>query len=166
MIDFIVCIDPPSRLRNFKDDFELNRHPERKTSNTDHQSNRHLLAAKNVSEEIGRPVRNSWLVKEISRSGYKHAESDDAHDSVERAQMFFCRGERAQGRSVCGIAASIGIELFAKPANVFCLMVHYGEHSAEEEKAACLHRLDITAERRGRSREANAKFLQSTLCAG
>jgi hypothetical protein len=70
-------------LRNFKDDFELDRHSEWKTRDANDEPNRRLLTPEDFAEQIGRTVCDSWLVKEISRSGYEDTEPDDARDSVE-----------------------------------------------------------------------------------
>src|SRR5664279_5913081 len=77
--------------------------------------------------------------------------------------MILSRCERAQGRGVCCIAASIGTEFFAKPAYIFWLMVHNGKHAAEEEQVARLQGLNVTAKGSGRGWQVNAKFLHSSL---
>ena len=79
----IEHVETPGWLCNFKDDFELNRHPERKTGDADDEPNSSLLTPEDFVEQIGRTVSNSWLVKEISRGGYEDTEPDDACDSVQ-----------------------------------------------------------------------------------
>jgi hypothetical protein len=75
--------------------------------------------------------------------------------------MFFGRSEDAQSCSVGSVPSSFDIELFTKPANVLRFVVDDGEHSAEEQKVARLYRLDVSAERRRRGWEPNAKLLQA-----
>ncbi len=79
--------------------------------------------------------------------------------------MLFGRSEDAQSRGVSGVAPGLGVELLADPADVLRLVVDDGQHSAEEEQVACLHCLDVGAERRRRGRELNAEALQPALCA-
>jgi hypothetical protein len=72
--------------------------------------------------------------------------------------------EDVQCRSVGGISSGLGIELFPKSAKILRLVVHNWEHSAKEEKVACLHRFDVSAKRRRGGWELNAKVLQPAIC--
>src|SRR5262245_41675453 len=72
--------------------------------------------------------------------------------------------EDIQCRSVGGISSGFGIELFRKSAKILRLVVHNWEHSAKEEKVACLHRFDVSAKRRRGGWELNVKVLQPAIC--
>ena len=78
--------------------------------------------------------------------------------------MFLGRREDVQCRSVGGIASSFSIELLPKSAKIRRLVVHNQEHSAEEEKIARLHCLDVSAKARRGGWELNAKVPQPVIC--
>src|SRR5260370_4461845 len=69
-------------LCDFEDDFELNRHPQRKTRDADDQPNCCLLAAKNVEEHVRHSVRNPGLVEEIPGGSHEYAEPHNPSDSI------------------------------------------------------------------------------------
>src|SRR5271156_4715233 len=78
--------------------------------------------------------------------------------------MLFRRGQNSQSRSVGGISSSLSIELFPKPPNILRLVVDNWKHPAKKEQVARLYRLDVSAKRRRRGRELNAKVLQPAIC--
>jgi hypothetical protein len=45
-------------LRDFEDDIKFYRHPERKAGNADHEPNRHLLDAEDISKQVRDRVRD------------------------------------------------------------------------------------------------------------
>jgi len=155
----------PDLLRDFEDNFELDRQAERKTGNADYQPNCHVIAAKDIAEQIRGSVGNPGLVKEVAGGCQEDSEANHARHTIERAQMLFGRGQGAQGRSPNRIAAHFGIQFLPQPAKILRLVIHNREHAAQEEEIACLQRLNVTSERRWSSRKLNAKVLQSALCA-
>ena len=72
----------PVLLGNLKDDIEFDRHPQGKAGNSDHESSRCLLDAKDITKQIRHGVRDSWLVEEVSGGCDEHAKPDDACDLV------------------------------------------------------------------------------------
>jgi hypothetical protein len=86
---------PPKFLRNPKDDFELDAHAEGKAGHADHRANGQFVAAEDLAEQIGGTVSDSWLIEEISRRSYKHAEPNNARDAIKRTRMLPGRCERA-----------------------------------------------------------------------
>src|SRR5277367_745361 len=79
----------------FEDEFEFNRQPERETGNADDHSHRNFLWTKYIAEQVRDCVRHYRLVEKVSMSCHEDAESDNARDFIERAQMLFNRGETA-----------------------------------------------------------------------
>src|SRR5579871_157794 len=77
--------------------------------------------------------------------------------------MLFGRSEDVQSRSVGGIAPSLGIELFSKPANILRLVVDNRKHATKEEKIARLYCLDVSAKRLRNFWELNSKVLQPAI---
>src|SRR5215470_19827542 len=78
--------------------------------------------------------------------------------------MLFGRSQDVQGRNVRCFSPGFDVELFPKPANKLRRVVDNREHPAKEEKVARLHRLDVSAKRRWRGWELNAKVLQLAIC--
>jgi len=78
--------------------------------------------------------------------------------------MLLRRSEDTQSGSVRGISSSFNIELLPQPPNVLRLVIHHWKHPAKKEQIARLHRLDVSAERRWRGWQFNAKILQPLIC--
>jgi hypothetical protein len=84
-------------LCDFEDDFELDRHAERKTGNPDDHSDSGHLAAEDIPEEIRHCIRNPRLVEEISGGRHEDAQPYDTGNSIQRTQVLLSRGKGAQG---------------------------------------------------------------------
>ena len=146
-------------LSDFKDDFEFYRHSEREARNPDQEPNGDFLDAKYISKEVRHGIPYPGLVKEVSMSCHEQAETDNACDSIERAQMLFGSSEGAQSSSVCRVPSRLDIKFFPEPAKILRLMIDNREHAAQKEQVACLHRFDVVAKRSGCRRELNTKVL-------
>ena|SRR5438067_5302540 len=79
--------------------------------------------------------------------------------------MLFCCGKGAQSSGEGGVPSCLGIELFAKPADVLGLVVYNWQHPAQEKKAARLSRFDIRAEWSRGGWELYAKVFEPAFCA-
>src|SRR5205085_3387849 len=105
-------------------------------------------------------VGHLWLIPDMSRCGYQHAESDDARYSVERSQMFSRDCQNVKRRELGRLAPCIHIELGADPTNEFRLTASRREHARQKKQVTCLHRFHIDAERLRWRRQLDAKLFQ------
>ena len=67
--------------------------------------------------------------------------------------------EHIERREVSRLAPRFHIELGVNAPNEFRLVAFRGQHPAQKKQIAGLHRFHIDAERLGRRRELDAKFL-------
>ncbi len=68
---------------DFENEVELDRHSEWKTGHPDHRSDRHLLTSKNVPEQVGGAIGDTWLVKKISVGRHEYAKPYDTRYPIE-----------------------------------------------------------------------------------
>src|SRR2546421_2637136 len=149
--------------RHLENDFQLDRGAERKACDAIHQAARALVFSKDVLQQLRSGVRDFWLIADISRSGYRHAEPDDPRHFVERSQMLPRDSEDVERREVSRLAPRFYIELRADAPNEFCPVTFRGKHPAQKKQIARLHRFHIGTERLRRRREFDAKFFQPLL---
>src|SRR5438445_2646153 len=168
------CVRPalPCYLEN---DFQLDRGAERKACDAIHQAARALVFSEDVLQQLGSGVSDLRLIADISRSGHRHAEADDARHSVERSQVLFRDSENVERRELSRLATGFHVELRAdapsesrradapsesRPA------AFRGKHSAKKEQIVRLHGFYVRAERLRRHGELDAEFVQPLLGAG
>src|SRR5438105_9666232 len=156
----------PFLPRHLENDFQLDRGAERKAGDAIYQAARALVFSEDVLQQLRSGVSDFWLVADISRSGHRRAEPDDARHVVERSQMLSRDSEDVERREVSRLAPRFYIELRANAPNEFRPVAFRGKHSAQKKQIAGLHRFHIGAERLRRHRELDAKFLQLLLGAG
>jgi len=152
--------------RYLKDHFQLDRGAERKACDSIHQATRTLVLSEDVSQQLRSSVRDFRLFADISRSGHRHAEANDALDSVERSQMLPRDSEDVERCEVSRLAASFHIEFRTDAPNEFRAVAFGGKHAAQKKQIARLHRFHVGTEwLRGRG-ELDAQFFQPLLGAG
>src|ERR1700745_3140217 len=149
-----------------KDHFQLDRGAERKACDSIHQATRTLVLSEDVSQQLRSRVRDFRLFAALSRSGHRHAEANDAFDSVERSQMLPRDSEGVERREVSRLASSFHIEFRTDPPNEFRAVAFGGKHATQKKQIARLYRFHVGAEwLRGRG-ELDAQFFQPLLGAG
>src|SRR5437867_3780084 len=72
---------------------------ERKTCDAVHQTARALVFAEDILQQL-RSVSDLRLIADISRSGHRHAQTDDARYFIERSQMLLRDHEDVERRVV------------------------------------------------------------------
>jgi hypothetical protein len=159
-------ITEPLLPRHLENDFQLDRGAERKACDAIHQAARALVFAEDILQQLRGGVSDGRLIADISRSGHRHAESDDPRHFVERSQMLLRDSEDVERREVSRLAPRFHIELRADTPNEFRPVAFRGKHPAQKKQIARLHRFHIGAERLRRRRELDAKFFQPLLGAG
>src|SRR6202171_1911597 len=83
----VRCMTEPFSISDLKNHFKLDRGAERKACDAIHQAARALVFSEDVLQQLRSGVSDFRLIADISRSGHRHAEPDDARHSVERSQM-------------------------------------------------------------------------------
>src|SRR5947209_9322734 len=157
---------PPILPRHLENDFQLDRCAERKACDAIHQAARTLVFSEDVLQQLRSGVSDFRLIADISRSGHRHTEPDDARHFVERSQMLPRDSQDVERREVSRLAPRFYIELRADAANEFRPVAFRGKHPAQKKQSARLHRFHIGAEWPGRRRELDAKLFQPLLSAG
>ena len=152
--------------RHFENHFQLDRGAERKAGDAVHQAARVLVFSEDVLQQLRSAVSDFRLLADISRSGHRHAEPDDARHFVERSQMLPRDRQGVERREVSRLAPRFHIELRADAPNEFRHATFRGKHPGQKKQIARLHRFRIGAERLRRCRELDAKFFQPLLGAG
>src|SRR5258706_2521520 len=79
---------------NLENDFQLDRGTERKACDAIHQAARALVFSEDVLQQLRSAIGHFRLIADISRSGHRHAEPDDARHFFERSQMLQGNGQR------------------------------------------------------------------------
>src|SRR5437660_229771 len=157
---------PPILPRHLENDFQLDRCAERKACNAIHQAARALVFSEDVLQQLGSGVSDLRLIADISRSGHRHAEADDARHSVERSQVLFRDSENVERRELSRLATGFHVELRADAPSESRPAAFRGKHSAKKEQIVRLHGFYVRAERLRRHGELDAEFVQPLLGAG
>src|SRR6202521_6115701 len=156
----------PFLPRHLENDFQLDRGAERKACDAIHQAARALVFSEDGLQQLRSGVSDFRLIADISRSGHRYAEPDDARHFVERSQMLPHDSEDVERREASRLAPRFYIELRADAPNEFRPVSFRRKHPAQEKQIARLHRFHIGAERLRRRRELDAELFQTLLGAG
>jgi len=132
--------------RYLKDHFQLDRGAERKACDSIHQATRTPVLSEDVSQQLRSSVRDFRLFADISRGGHRHAEANDALDSVERSQMLPRDSEDVERRELSRLASSFHIEFRTDAPNEFRAMAFGGKHAAQKKQIARLYRFHVGTE--------------------
>src|ERR1700682_2191621 len=109
----VRCMTEPFSISDLKNQFKLDRGAERKACDAIHQAARALVFSEDVLQQLRSGVSDFRLIADISRSGHRHAEPDDARHFVERSQMFSRDSENVERREVSRLAPCFQIKLRA-----------------------------------------------------
>src|SRR5436853_3653279 len=119
---------------HFENDFQLDRSAKRKACDAIHQAARALVFSEDVLQQLGSGVSDLRLIADISRSGHRHAEADDARHSVERSQVLFRDSENVERRELSRFATGFHVELRADAPSASRPAACRGKHSAKKEQ--------------------------------
>src|SRR5207245_1226377 len=153
-------------LTYLENNFELDWRAEREVCGPIHQTARVLVFPEHVLQQLRSTVSDFRLVADISRSGYRHAEPNNARHFIERSQMLPRNTKGVECGEMSRFAPRFHVELRAEASNEFRRAAFRGKHARQKKKIPRLHRFHICAERLRRRRKLDAKFFQPLLGAG
>src|SRR5207245_2810411 len=153
-------------LTYLENNFELDWRAEREVCGPIHQTARVLVFPEHVLQQLRSTVSDFRLVADISRSGYRHAEPNNARHFIERSQMLPRNTKGVECGEMSRFAPRFHVELRAEASNEFRRAAFRGKHARQKKKIPRLHRFHVRAERLRRRRKFDAKFFQPLLGAG
>src|SRR5580658_2193341 len=116
-----------SRL-HLKNQFQLDRNPERQAGDSVDQTSGVLIWAKNVFKEVRGSVRDLRMISNVSRSSHRHTKADNSLHSIERAEMLARHRKRIHRREARCISARFDIELRSHASHKFRHPALGGKH--------------------------------------